>query len=104
MMTTMNFVEESETCPAQGLLKLLAGKWKPEIFRLAMNGPLRFNGLLRQISGSNKQTLAVALRELEEGGLLEKVVIKQKPLHIEYNLSEKGQALIPLLKQLEAMS
>lgn len=99
-MTTQK-IEESATCPAQVLLKLLSGKWKPEIFRLAVESPLRFSSLLRQISGSNKQTLAVALKELEEVGLLEKVVIKEKPLHIEYYLTENGKSLIPIFKQLE---
>lgn len=103
-MTTKNLTDDTGTCPAQGLLKLLSGKWKPEIFRLAVEAPLRFSILLRQIQGSNKQTLSVALRELEEVGLLEKVVIKQKPLHIEYNLTEKGKSLVPVLKQLEGLS
>ncbi len=83
---------------------MLSGKWKPEIFRLAAEAPLRFSSLLRQMQGSNKQTLSVALKELEEAGLLEKVVVKQKPLHIEYHLTEKGKSLVPVLKQLEAMS
>ncbi len=92
---------ENTTCPAQGILKLLSGKWKPEIFRQAVEAPVRFNTLLRRIEGSNKQTLSVALRELEEIGLLEKVVIRQKPLHIEYSLTEKGKSLIPVFQQLE---
>lgn len=96
--------EEFETCPAQGLLKLLSGKWKPEIFRLAVESPLRFSNLLRQIQGSNKQSLSVALRELEEVGILEKVVINQKPLHIEYYLTDKGKSLIPIFIQLETLS
>lgn len=100
-MTTKKEIIENKTCPAQGLLKLLSGKWKPEIFRLAVESPLRFSSLLRQIEGSNKQTLSVALRELEEVNLLEKIVIKQKPLHIEYTLTEKGKSLIPVFKQLE---
>lgn len=102
-MTTKKEKIDNETCPAQGLLKLLSGKWKPEIFRLAVETPVRFSSLLRQIEGSNKQTLSVALKELEEVGLLEKVVIKQKPLHIEHNLTEKGKSLIPVFKQLESL-
>ncbi|GAA4367325.1 hypothetical protein GCM10023185_39110 [Hymenobacter saemangeumensis] len=102
-MTIKKIVEEVETCPAQGLLKLLSGKWKPEIFRLAVDAPLRFNHLLRQIPGASKQSLSVALRELEEVGLLEKVVVKQKPLHIEHCLTERGQSLIPVFKQLEGL-
>ena len=80
---------------------MLSGKWKPQIFRIALNGSIRFNTLLRQIEGSNKQSIAVALKELEEYGLLEKKVIKLKPLHIEYNLTEKGKSLIPVFQQLE---
>jgi DNA-binding HxlR family transcriptional regulator len=102
-MTIKNTANTNETCPAQGLLKLLSGKWKPEIFRLAVEGPLRFSSLLKQVQGSNKQTLAVALKELEETGLLNKTVIKQKPLHIEYTLTEKGKALIPVFVQLEGL-
>ena len=100
-MTIKKLTDDTETCPAQGFLKLLSGKWKPEIFRLAVESPLRFSGLLRQIQGSNKQSLSVALRELEEAGLLEKVIVKQKPLHIEYYLTSKGKSLISVFKQLE---
>lgn len=103
-MTTQYSKDETETCPAQGLLKLLSGKWKPEIFRLAVEGPLRFSSLLRRITGTNKQSLSVALKELEESGLLEKIVVQQKPLHITYHLTEKGTSLIPVFKQLEAIS
>lgn len=102
-MTTKNEATDNETCPAQALLKLLSGKWKPEIFRLAADSSLRFSSLLRQIEGSNKQTLSVALKELEEAGLLQKVVIKEKPLHIEYHLTQNGLSLIPVFKQLESM-
>jgi DNA-binding HxlR family transcriptional regulator len=102
-MTTKNNSEENETCPAQALLKMLSGKWKPELFRLAADGPLRFSSLLREINGSNKQTLSLALRELEEVGLLQKVIIKEKPLHIEYNLTETGKSLLPIFEQLESL-
>lgn len=102
-MTTKKSTEENETCPAQALLKMLSGKWKPEIFRLAFDGPLRFSSLLRQINGSNKQSLSVALKELEEVGLLQKVVIREKPLHIEYNLTENGRSLLPIFEQLESL-
>ncbi|MBS1611524.1 MAG: helix-turn-helix transcriptional regulator [Bacteroidetes bacterium] len=103
-MTTKNTTDTNETCPAQSLLKQLAGKYKPEVFRLAVEGPVRFSSLLKQIEGSNKQTLSVALKELEEIGLLDKTVIQLKPLHIEYNLSEKGKSLIPVFKQLEGLA
>lgn len=97
-------MENEKSCPAEGLLKLLSGKWKPQIFKLALDGSVRFISLLRDIEGSNKQSIAVALKELEEQGLLEKISVQLKPLHIEYNLSEKGKSLIPVFRQLEMLS
>lgn len=101
-MTTNDHTASGETCPAQALLRLLSGKCKPEVFRLAVEGPVRFNSLMRQIGGANKQTLSVALKELEEAALLQKITVRQKPLHIEYHLTEKARALIPVFKQLES--
>lgn len=102
-MTTPSPSEKPETCPAQGLLKLLSGKWKPEIFRLAADGPVRFSGLLKQIEGSNKQTLAVALKEQEEAELLSRMVVRLKPLHVEYRLTEKGLGLVGVFRVLEGV-
>ena len=79
----------------------MSGKWKPQIFRLALDGPLRFNTLLRQLPGTSRQSVSVALKELEQAGLLEKKTIRLKPLHIEYILSERGQSMIPVFRQLE---
>ncbi|MNZ94683.1 putative HTH-type transcriptional regulator YybR [compost metagenome] len=103
IMTTPELTSDAQPCPAQALLKLLSGKWKAEIFRLAAESPLRFNSLLRQIEGSNKQSLSVALKEMEAEGLLNKVVVKEKPLHIEYLLTEKGKLFIPVFQQLESL-
>ena len=95
---------DNNGCPAEGLLKQLSGKWKPQIFRFALAGPVRFNALLRDLEGSNKQSVATALKELHESGLLDKNTIKLKPLHIEYTLSEKGKSLVPVFRQLELFS
>ncbi len=102
-MTTHIPDADNKSCPAESLLKQLSGKWKPQIFRFAATGPVRFNSLLRELPGSNKQSIATALRELEEAGILDKTIVKEKPLHIEYSLSEKGVGLISVFKSLEGM-
>jgi DNA-binding HxlR family transcriptional regulator len=99
-MTTKKEDKPTEGCPIEGLLKMLSGRWKPQIFRLAVSNSIRFNTLLRQIPESNKQSIATALRELEEADLLVKTIIQLKPLHIEYHLSEKGRLGIPIFQQL----
>jgi DNA-binding HxlR family transcriptional regulator len=96
--------DKTQECPAEGLLKLLSGKWKPQIFRLALGQPLRFNSLLRLLPGASKQSVSVALREMEEAGLLLRTVVRQKPLHIEYVLSEKGRSMIGIFERLELLA
>ncbi|MDB5013674.1 MAG: transcriptional regulator [Daejeonella sp.] len=90
-------------CPSEYLLKVLFGKWKPCIFRYASYGPVRFNQLIKNLPGSSKQAIAMALHDLEGNNILEKKVIKLKPLHIEYNLTETGLSFIPVFKSLEEM-
>lgn len=96
--------EQQSACPAEALLKALAGKWKAQIFRLALDGPLRFNSLLRQLPGASKQSVNLALREMEALGLLERKEIRQKPLHVEYTLTTHGRALVPVFLSLEKLS
>ena len=60
--------------------------------------------LFHNCRGKIKQTLSVVLKELEAVGILQKVVIRNKPLHIEYYLTENGISLIPFFKQLESLS
>src|SRR5688572_1357400 len=103
-MTTEKEDFGKESCPAEGLLKLLSGKWKPQILRLAVEGPVRFNSLLRKLPNSNKQSVSTALKELEEAELLIRTVVKEKPLHVEYTLSHRGKALIPVFMEIEDLS
>ncbi|WP_139421343.1 winged helix-turn-helix transcriptional regulator [Chryseobacterium mulctrae] len=102
-MTTKHTNDNLQICPLQRLLKLFSGKLKPEIFLLATKSSLRFNTLLREIRGANKQSLAIALKDLTEADILERVVIKNKPLHIEYHLTEKGKSMIPLFEKMEEL-
>ncbi|WP_129715143.1 helix-turn-helix domain-containing protein [Pedobacter sp. SYP-B3415] len=103
-MTTHEIPEDAEICPAQALLKMLSGKWKAEIFRLATERPLRFSTFLRSVEGASKQSLSTALREMENDELIQKTVIREKPLHIEYTLTSKGQQLVSVFRQLEGLS
>lgn len=100
-MTTQNTNVNLQPCTIQRLLKLFSGKFKFEIFLLAAKSPLRFNALLREIKELNKQSLAIALKDLTGANMLKKIVITNKPLHIEYHLTEKGRLMLRLFKKLE---
>lgn len=104
-MTTHNYMLDNYMdCPAEPMLKLLAGKWKPQILYLASKETLRFNSLVRLLPGSNKQSVSLALRELEEAAILEKKVIREKPLHIEYSLTERGKAILPVFRMVSSLT
>lgn len=106
-METLDAMDHSvcmPDCPTELLVKFLSGKWKLQILYFAFKGNVRFNTLLRRIPGSNKQSIAVALRDMEEAGVLEKRVIKQKPLHIEYAITEQGKALYPIFMRMGIIS
>ena len=85
-------------CPAADVLKLLSGKWKPQILTLASRETLRFIALVRILPEANKQSLTVALRELEEAQLLSRTVVQKKPLHVEYTLTELGRSMLSVYK------
>lgn len=97
----MEEIQNGAVCPAESLMKMLAGKWKLHIFKLAIEQPVRFSFLLKNIEGANKQSLSIALKELEESDLLSKKVVQEKPLHIEYSLTPKAEQLIPIFHQIE---
>lgn len=102
-MTTTHQIEQPQECPTEDVMRLLSSKFTLQIlFRVALDGNVRFSDFLRKIRGANKQTLSIALRDLVEEGYLIKTTIQLKPLHIEYSLTEKGTQLVPLLKQFEA--
>lgn len=91
---------QSTKCPAEEVLKTLGGKWKVHILHLTEEGPKRFSDYMRLIDGTNKQSLSVALKELEEDNFLIKNIINEKPLHIEYTLTERAKLVIPVLDNL----
>lgn len=103
-MTTYMTEDYNQDCPVEKVLRSLSGKWKPQIFLLATQSALRFSTLMRQIDGINKQSLSIALREMEEEGYFVREVISVKPLHIEYLLTKKGNSIIPIFKQLDQFS
>jgi len=91
-------------CPKEYLLKMLTGKWKPCIFRYAVQGPVRVGQIMKLLPEATWQALANALRELEASGILERTVVKLKPLHVEYHLTEPGIEFIPIFKAIEELN
>jgi len=82
-------------------LKILEGKWKLVIlFHLFGGKLLRFSDLERAIPAITQKMLIQQLRQLEQDGVVRRIVHHQVPPKVEYGLTEWGQALCPALDAL----
>ena len=89
-------------CPVEATVNLLDGKWKSMIlWHLFSDGILRFNEIKKRIPNVTQRMLTNQLRELEEDGLIIRTVYAQVPPKVEYQLSELGKSLQPVLMTLK---
>jgi DNA-binding HxlR family transcriptional regulator len=73
---------------------VLGRKWHLRIvYYLLDSGPHRFSDLKDCIDGISSKMLSESLSRLEEAGLVDREVVAEKPLEVEYSLTEDGQAL-----------
>lgn len=72
----------------------------PVIHALGLQEPARFNELKRRIDGISATSLAERLGELEKQGVVARKVFPESPPRVEYSLTEKGQELKMILKEL----
>ncbi|WP_238918323.1 helix-turn-helix domain-containing protein [Clostridium sp. YIM B02555] len=90
-------------CPTLYALNILGQKWKlPIIWYLAENDITRYNELKRRIKGITTTMLTKSLRELEEYNIIVRTQYNTIPPKVEYSLTERGKALIPVLSGLNA--
>jgi DNA-binding HxlR family transcriptional regulator len=92
---------ESAAGGIEGALRLLEGRWKLLIlFKLFGGKTLRFSELERAIPGVSQKMLIQQLRQLEDAGVVRRIVHHQVPPKVEYELTGWGQDLCPALDAL----
>ena len=87
-------------CNIEVAMEAIDGKWKILILWYLRDGKLRFNELQKSIYGITQKMLIQKLRELEEAGIVHREVYPVVPPKVEYSLTQYGQTLKPILKQL----
>ena len=86
-----------EKCPLHYAMSLIGGKWKVQILCSVTNaGTIRYNALRGKLDGISNTVLSSSLRELERDGLVSRVQFNEIPPHVEYSLTERGKALLPV--------
>lgn len=90
-----------ELCPLQNALRQIGGKWKiPIICVLSAGGGIRYNEMMKKVTGITNTMLASSLKDLEKDGLVNRIQYNEMPIRVEYFLTQKAQDLLPSLQML----
>ena len=92
----------NDTCPVCRTAEIVCGKWTLLVIRDLAEGRSRFCELERSLHGISPRTLSLRLRALEEEGIVERQTFPEVPPRVEYALTDKGRALVPLIEDMRA--
>ena len=99
MKRTMNDVHDVD-CAVAATAEIIAAKWTPLIVHDLSEGPRRFMELEHACPGISPRTLSERLDALERNGVLIRRSYPESPPRVEYELSEKGRALLPIIREM----
>jgi DNA-binding HxlR family transcriptional regulator len=91
-----------ETCPVCRTAEVVCAKWTLLLVRDLAEGRSRFCELERSLAGISPRTLSLRLRALEQEGIIERHTYPEVPPRVEYALTEKGRALLPIIDDMRA--
>ena len=90
-----------EICPIRNIISRFGDKWSLLIILiLSENEKLRFNQLGKLIPDISTKVLSSTLKTLEADNLVKRTVYPEVPPRVEYNLTETGISLVPIINQL----
>ena len=90
----------NDTCPVCRTAEIVCGKWTLLVIRDLADGRSRFCELERSLQGISPRTLSLRLRALEEEGIVKRQTYPEVPPRVEYALTDKGRALVPLIEDM----
>ena len=93
----MNPVHDSATCGVAAAAEIIGAKWTALLVHDLSEGPRRFSELEHSCNGISPRTLAERLRELEQLAIVERQSFPESPPRVEYSLTDKGEALLPII-------
>lgn len=90
-----------EICPIRNVVSRFGNKWSfLIILLLSENGSTRFGQLGKLIPDISTKVLSNTLRVLEADGLLKRTVFPEVPVRVEYELTDTGRSLVPIILSL----
>ena len=92
-----------KVCPRyEQAVQILGKKWTGLIIRVLLTGKKRFCDFKASLPDMSDRVLSERLKELEEEGIVARRVHDTRPVLIEYELTEKGRALEPVVAAIQA--
>jgi DNA-binding HxlR family transcriptional regulator len=82
-------------------VELIGKRWTGAILFVLMDGPLRFSEVKVLVPDLSDRLLSERMKELEAEGIVERRVIDDMPVRVEYTLTSKGKALEPAVRSLK---
>ncbi|MGA5305104.1 winged helix-turn-helix transcriptional regulator [Nucisporomicrobium flavum] len=79
---------------------VIGGRWRTVILSRLKEGVHRYGELRRLVPGISEKMLSQRLRELEADGLITRRDLGTAAPHVEYDLTEEGRSLTPVLQAL----
>jgi len=104
VIALIQYRDKNFVCALDLGFDLIKGKWKAVILCHLNQGPKRFLELQRITHGVSQKILTERLRELEEDGLVDRIVYPEIPPKVEYILTSKGKEIYPALELIEKWS
>ena len=98
--THMLQVHQSETCSVAACAEIIGAKWTVLIVHDLSEGPRRFTQIEHSCAGISPRTLAERLRWLEAEEIVVRHSYAESPPRVEYELTDKGRALLPLVTEM----
>ena len=89
-------------CPVCRTADIVCGKWTLLVIRDLAEKRARFCELERSLAGISPRTLSLRLRALEEEGIVARETFSEVPPRVEYALTDKGRALVPIVESMRA--
>ena len=92
------------SCPTRQVMSTIGDKWSALLVNALADGPRRHGELARTVAGVSQKMLTQTLRTLERDGLVTRSITPTVPVRVDYELTELGQSLVPILQQLKQWS
>src|SRR3954453_7818840 len=91
----------SSFCPRfHTAVEIIGRRWSGAILRAMLSGATRYTDIVEAVPKLSDRLLSERLKEFEAVGIVDRVVIPDTPVRVEYHLTQKGAELEPAFRDL----